>query len=282
MDVVQVSELCKKYKNRYRTKIALDNISFSVKKGEILGIIGPSGVGKTTLLKILTGQLLPDSGQFDILGEKISQKTYENLGIMMSDGLYETLSIKYNLQLFAEIFNINSKRVDQLLKITDLYELRNKKVAKLSSGEKQRLLLCRTLLHQPQLLLLDEPTSRLDPKNTVAIHELLSKLKREGKTIILTTHDMLEAEQICDRVIFLHQGRVIEIGRPYELKLKYDPKVKYELMLKNGEFLKFTETRGDLLQISALLENKKVATLHTCEPTLNDIFLKLVKGGKDK
>ena len=180
------------------------------------------------------------------------------------------------------IQDINSKRVDQLLKITDLYELRNKKVAKLSSGEKQRLLLCRTLLHQPQLLLLDEPTSRLDPKNTVAIHELLSKLKREGKTIILTTHDMLEAEQICDRVIFLHQGRVIEIGRPYELKLKYNPKVKYELMLKNGEFLKFTETRGDLLQISALLENKKVATLHTCEPTLNDIFLKLVKGGKDK
>lgn len=105
MDVVQVSELCKKYKNKYRTKIALDNISFSVKKGEILGIIGPSGVGKTTLLKILTGQLLPDSGQFDILGGKISQKTYENLGIMMSDGLYETLSIKYNLQLFAEIFN---------------------------------------------------------------------------------------------------------------------------------------------------------------------------------
>lgn len=282
MDVVQVSKLCKKYKTRYRTKIALDNISFSVKKGEILGIIGPSGVGKTTLLKILTGQLLPDSGQFEILGGKISQKTYENLGIMMSDGLYEPLTVKYNLQLFAEIFNINSKRVDQLLKITDLYELRNKKVTKLSSGEKQRLLLCRTLLHQPQLLLLDEPTSRLDPKNTVAIHELLNKLKQAGKTIILTTHDMLEAEQICDRVIFLHQGRVIEIGSPYELKLKYNPKVKYELILKNGEFLKFTETRGDLLQLSALLENQKVATLHTCEPTLNDIFLKLVKGGKGK
>ena len=282
MYVVRVSKLCKKYKNRYRTKVALDNISFSVKKGEILGIIGPSGVGKTTLLKILTGQLLPDSGQFDILGGKISQKTYKNLGIMMSDGLYETLTVKYNLQLFAEIFNINNKRVDQLLKITDLYELRNKKVTKISSGEKQRLLLCRTLLHQPQLLLLDEPTSRLDPKNTVAIHELLSKLKQAGKTIILTTHDMLEAEQICDRVIFLHQGRVIEIGSPYELKLKYNPKVKYELMLKNGEFLKFTETRGDLLQISALLENQKVATLHTCEPTLNAIFLKLVKDGKDR
>lgn len=282
MYVVRVSKLCKKYKNRYRTKVALDNISFSVKKAEILGIIGPSGVGKTTLLKILTGQLLPDSGQFDILGGKISQKTYKNLGIMMSDGLYETLTVKYNLQLFAEIFNINNKRVDQLLKITDLYELRNKKVTKLSSGEKQRLLLCRTLLHQPQLLLLDEPTSRLDPKNTVAIHELLSKLKQAGKTIILTTHDMLEAEQICDRVIFLHQGRVIEIGSPYELKLKYNPKVKYELMLKNGEFLKFTETRGDLLQISALLENQKVATLHTCEPTLNAIFLKLVKDGKDR
>lgn len=282
MNVVQVSKLCKKYRTRYRTKIALDNISFSVKKGEILGIIGPSGVGKTTLLKILTGQLLPDNGQFEILGGKISQKTYENLGIMMSDGLYEPLTVKYNLQLFAEIFNINSKRVDQLLKMTDLYELRNKKVTKLSSGEKQRLLLCRTLLHQPQLLLLDEPTSRLDPKNTVAIHELLNKLKQAGKTIILTTHDMLEAEQICDRVIFLHQGRVIEIGSPYELKLKYNPKVKYELTLKNGEFLKFTETRGDLLQLSALLENQKVATLHTCEPTLNDIFLKLVKGGKDK
>lgn len=139
MYVVRVSKLCKKYKNRYRTKVALDNISFSVKKGEILGIIGPSGVGKTTLLKILTGQLLPDSGQFDILGGKISQKTYENLGIMMSDGLYETLTVKYNLQLFAEIFNINNKRVDQLLKITDLYELRNKKVTKISSGEKQRL-----------------------------------------------------------------------------------------------------------------------------------------------
>lgn len=189
----------------FGTEEALKDISVTLHRREILGFLGPSGAGKTTTIKIITGQLLSTSGDAYILGinaRNIDETIYEQIGIVTDQsGIYERMTVYDNLLYFARILKVDPGRIEERLKRVGLYEHRKKKAGKLSKGQTQRLVLARSILHRPKVLFLDEPTSGLDPSTALSIHQLLLELKAEGTAIFLTTHNMEEASKICDQVL---------------------------------------------------------------------------------
>ena len=258
---------------KFGQKVALEEISFEVKKGEIFGFLGPSGSGKTTMIKILTGQLNADSGQTELLGkvsEKLTPADLEQIGLVSdTSGFYEKLSLYKNLQAYAKIYGKPNSRVDEVLKQVDLYDSKNLAAEKLSTGMKQRMFLARALINKPQVLFLDEPTSGLDPTTSKKIHELLLDLKEAGTTIFLTTHDMNEATLLCDRLSLLNRGHLIEYGTPSSIIQKYNHEKKVQLTFSDEiqTEITFEELgRTDLAQVVAI---------HSCEPTLEEIFIQL-------
>ena len=258
---------------KFGQKVALEEISFEVKKGEIFGFLGPSGSGKTTMIKILTGQLNSDKGQTELLGkvsEKLTPADLEQIGLVSdTSGFYEKLSLYKNLQAYAKLYGKPNARVDEVLKQVDLYDSKNLAAEKLSTGMKQRMFLARALINKPQVLFLDEPTSGLDPTTSKKIHELLLDLKEAGTTIFLTTHDMNEATLLCDRLSLLNRGHLIEYGTPSSIIQKYNHEKKVQLTFSDETQTEITfEELGqtDLAQ---------VVTIHSCEPTLEEIFIQL-------
>ena len=258
---------------KFGQKVALEEISFEVKKGEIFGFLGPSGSGKTTMIKILTGQLNADSGQTELLGkvsEKLTPADLEQIGLVSdTSGFYEKLSLYKNLQAYAKLYGKPNARVDEVLKQVDLYDSKNLTAEKLSTGMKQRMFLARALINKPQVLFLDEPTSGLDPTTSKKIHELLLDLKESGTTIFLTTHDMNEATLLCDRLSLLNRGHLIEYGTPSSIIQKYNHEKKVQLTFVDETHTEITfEELGqtDLAQVVAI---------HSCEPTLEEIFIQL-------
>ncbi|TVW15333.1 ABC transporter ATP-binding protein, partial [Streptococcus pneumoniae] len=220
--MIEVSYLSKSFGD----KIALNNISFTVKEGQIFGFLGPSGSGKTTTINILTGQFLADKGQSIILGQKSQNLTsgeLKRIGLVSdTSGFYEKMSLYNNLLFYSKFYNISKSRVDNLLKRVGLYDSRKMVAEKLSTGMRQRMLLARALINKPAVLFLDEPTSGLDPTTSRTIHELILELKTAGTTIFLTTHDMNEATLLCDYVALLNKGKLVEQGAPSELIQRYN------------------------------------------------------------
>ena len=265
--------IVKNVTKKFGQKVALEEISFEVKKGEIFGFLGPSGSGKTTMIKILTGQLNADSGQTELLGkvsEKLTPADLEQIGLVSdTSGFYEKLSLYKNLQAYAKLYGKPNARVDEVLKQVDLYDSKNLAAEKLSTGMKQRMFLARALINKPQVLFLDEPTSGLDPTTSKKIHELLLDLKETGTTIFLTTHDMNEATLLCDRLSLLNRGHLIEYGTPSSIIQKYNHEKKVQLTFVDETQTEITfEALGqtDLAQVVAI---------HSCEPTLEEIFIQL-------
>ena len=265
--------IVKNVTKKFGQKVALEEISFEVKKGEIFGFLGPSGSGKTTMIKILTGQLNADSGQTELLGkvsEKLTPADLEQIGLVSdTSGFYEKLSLYKNLQAYAKLYGKPNSRVDEVLKQVDLYDSKKLAAEKLSTGMKQRMFLARALINKPQVLFLDEPTSGLDPTTSKKIHELLLDLKESGTTIFLTTHDMNEATLLCDRLSLLNRGHLIEYGTPSSIIQKYNHEKKVQLTFSDETQTEITfEELGqtDLAQ---------VVTIHSCEPTLEEIFIQL-------
>ena len=258
---------------KFNQKIALEEISFEVKKGEIFGFLGPSGSGKTTMIKILTGQLNADSGQTELLGkvsEKLTPADLEQIGLVSdTSGFYEKLSLYKNLQAYAKLYGKPNARVDEVLKQVDLYDSKNLTAEKLSTGMKQRMFLARALINKPQVLFLDEPTSGLDPTTSKKIHELLLELKEAGTTIFLTTHDMNEATLLCDRLSLLNRGHLIEYGTPASIIQKYNHEKKVQLT-----FADETHTQIAFEELGQI-ELAQVVAIHSCEPTLEEIFIQL-------
>lgn len=273
--IIEVKQLYKSFGN----EPALNNLDFSVKKGEIFGFLGPSGAGKTTTIKILTGQLNQDSGSVTVLGnnsQHFKENIYEHIGVVTHDsGLYENLLAYNNLVTFARIFNSDKKSIDPLLKRVGLYNDRNKLVKKFSQGMKQRLILARAILNRPEILFLDEPTNGIDPGTTKEIHKLIFELRDSGTTIFLTTHNMTEATKLCDRVALLNDGKIAEIGSPQDLRLKYNKKIQFKVLLKDNESLKLNDSEKTRGKINWWLENGELQTIHSCEPTLEDVFLQV-------
>lgn len=257
---------------------AISSLTFEVNKGEILGFLGPSGSGKTTTINILTGQLTPDQGQSSILGKSstnLNEEDLANIGLITENsGYYEKLSLYDNLLFFAKLYDVPQGDLDDLMKRVGLYDRRKTLAEKLSTGMKQRMLLVRAIINKPQVLFLDEPTSGLDPSTSQSIHELIKELQSEGTTIFLTTHDMHEAIILCDKIVLLNKGQIVEAGTPSDLIQKYNTAKRVKITYQSGEenYLSFSE----LGQVS---QTDDILTIHSCEPTLEDVFIQLT-GGK--
>jgi ABC-2 type transport system ATP-binding protein len=266
-------------KKRFDQKEALADVSFTIPKGEIFGFLGPSGSGKTTLIKILTAQLEQTAGQAMVLGSPAIKMQTGNqkkrFGILTDNsGLYERLTIEENLEVFRQLYELPKYSVDRVLEFVNLNEDRKKRVNQLSKGMRQRVMLACAIIHEPELLFLDEPTSALDPMNTEHIYKGLRFLNERGTTIFLTTHDMTEAEKLCDRVAILHKGEIQAIGAPRELKKQYRDGV-IQVELKDGQIHELVMNEQAGTQISHWLATNQLDSIKTSEPSLGDIFMKL-------
>ena len=262
-----------KITKRFGNKTALNQIQFNVEKGEIFGFLGPSGAGKTTLINILTGQLKADEGTTQLLGKDTKDLTPEDLAriglVGDSSGYYEKLSLEKNLIVYAKIYGLPNSRVDEVLEQVGLLESKKTIAEKLSTGMRQRMFLARALLNRPELLFLDEPTSGLDPMTSKKIHRLLEELKAAGTTIFLTTHDMVEATELCDRISLLNQGDLVEIGTPRDIIQKYNKEKRVKVI--------FSDHSEQVMAFEDLKDQDmtQVELIHSMEPTLEDIFIQL-------
>ena len=235
MNIVEVSNISKKLSK----SIILDDLSLDIKKGEIVGLIGPSGAGKTTFVKAIIGMEKIDSGFIKVFNKPIPNlDVLQNIGYMaQSDVLYEDLSAKENLDFFGKIFGLNKskikERIDYTSKLVNLENHLSKKVKSFSGGMKRRLSLAISLIQDPALLILDEPTVGIDPRLRFDIWNELYNLKNEGKSIIVTTHVMDEAVK-CDRLALIRDGKIIATGTPNNLIKEFEVNTIEEIFLKLG------------------------------------------------
>jgi len=238
MKAISTTHLTKKFGKL----IAVDGISFYVNPGEVFGFLGPNGAGKTTTIRMLTGQLLPTLGQAKIAGFDIQSelaRVKPKIGVVFEfQNLYERLSAKDNLNFFRQLYGVEQARVDEVLALVGLKDRADEKLQHFSNGMKQRLLIARALLHDPEILFMDEPTLGLDPAIAIQIRALISKLSKDGKTIFLTTHYMEEADRLCDRVAIINHGRIIALDKPQKIKNKYGPTLEDAYIELTGQSMK--------------------------------------------
>lgn len=259
-------------------KDVLRGVSMSVKEGEIFGLLGPSGAGKTTLVNILTGQLA-FGGRAEVFGEdcaRIGSGIYRRVGAVLDNsGLYERLSCTDNLRVFARIYGVPSRRIGEVLREVGLFDSEKTRAARLSKGMKQRLKLARAILHEPKLLFLDEPTSGLDPATAAEIHGLMRRLCENGTTIFLTTHNMDEAYRVCDRTALLHHGEIIECGAPSEICRRHCPSDEFRMVTRDGASLSMANIPENADAFASLIREGRIKAIHSAEPDLGTVFLKL-------
>ncbi len=267
----------------YGQLMAVDHISFDVAEGEILGFLGPNGAGKSTTVKMLTGQLLPKAGRATLLGIDVARhpkQVQAQIGVCFEvANLYETMSGIDNLELFASLFGVRDFNAEALLKRVGLDGRGKDKVSGYSKGLKQRLMVARALVNRPQILFLDEPTEGLDPTSAQAIRSLILEEQARGATIFLTTHDMHEADMLCQRVAFIDRGKIVALDTPHTLKQQYGKRtIRAEVLGDDGHL----QTREIILdrqetpaEIEALFRDAEVVTIHSEEATLESIFIQL-------
>ena len=271
----------------YGELIAVDHISFNVAEGEILGFLGPNGAGKTTTVKMLTGQLKPKAGKATMLGMDVAkdvEKVQGEIGVCFEEtNLYEQMSAIENLRLFARLFGTSQFDAEALLDRVGLAGRGKDKVETYSKGMKQRLMVARSIVNKPRILFLDEPTAGLDPTSSEAIRNIILEERGRGATVFLTTHDMMEADKLSDRVAFMNQGKIVALDTPHNLKQQYGKRaLKAKVSTENGgledrEITMDTAETPDAIQ--RLFAQNKVVTVHSEEATLEDIFIKITGRG---
>lgn len=258
---------------------AVDNISFSVNAGEIFGFLGHNGAGKTTTIRMLSGQLLPGSGRGRVAGCDIvteQQRLKPLIGVVSEhQNLYERMSGRENLEFAARLYGIDIQRIDAALEQVDLLDRAKDKVQNYSNGMKQRLLIARAILHGPQIVFLDEPTRGLDPVVGREIRRLIVDMSKQGTTIFLTTHYMEEADQLCERIAFLSEGRIVALDTPDNLKSAHGQQ-QVNVTLENGERHSIGLDGEDAgRELQQLVSSGQVKTIHSAEATLEDVFIEL-------
>ena len=265
---------------------AVNNLSFQVKPGEIFGFLGPSGAGKSTTQKILIGLLKDFSGSVSVLGRDIStwgSELYERIGVAFEvPNLYLKLSGLENLHYFGALYEGAKRDPQELLTLVNLSADGHMLTSQYSKGMRHRLNIARSLLHNPELLFMDEPTAGLDPVNARRIKDLLLEQRAAGKTVFLTTHDMAIADELCDRVAFIVDGQIALIDSPRALKLKYGtPNLRVEYVLDDRTATQEFKMKGlgDQAQFLSLLRSGTVQTMHTTEATLESIFIEVTGRG---
>ena len=273
--MINAKRVCKSFGSRE----VLTGIDLDIGKGKIFGLLGPSGAGKTTLIKIITGQLAKDSGEVTVFGKDVSELTgadKRKIGIMMDDhGVYDRLSCAENLKIFADIYGVPHDRIDKALEQVGLAGSSKKPAMKLSKGMMARLRLARVLLVSPEIMFLDEPTSGLDPVTTKQIHKLIVEQRDRGCTVFLTTHNMEEATVLCDEVSLLNEGKIVERGAPDQICRRYNHKKTIRLHLKNGEDIELEHSGASASALKKLMEQGEIETIHSSEPTLETVFIEL-------
>ncbi len=265
---------------------AVKGISFEVAPGEILGFLGPNGAGKSTTIKILTGQLTPKSGRAQVLGTDVTSDDpaiQAQIGVCFEEkNLYESMSGQENLRFFASLFGLKDIDTAALLARVGLADRAKDRVGKYSKGMRQRLMMARTLVNRPRVLFLDEPTDGLDPVSSQAIRALIKQEAERGAAVLLTTHDMFEADELSDRVAFLNEGKLHALDTPENLKLAHGKRsVKVRIRESGG----IEERSIALTDASAGDELKEAVgaaglmTIHTEEATLENIFIEMTGRG---
>ena len=270
---------CNDVYKSFSGKTVLSGIDFEIGDGEIFGLLGPSGAGKTTLIKILTGQLSFDKGLVTVFDKDISSLSGEDkksIGIMMDQfGVYERLSCIDNLKVFADIYGVPTDIIKSTLQQVGLKDAGGKSASTLSKGMRARLSLARVFMHSPKLIFLDEPTSGLDPQTMRQIHKIILEKKKEGCTIFLTTHNMEEAYKLCDRVALLNDGVIVENGAPEEICRKYNHQKTIKMHLSSGEDVVLPHDSESAERISRFFLERSIETIHSSEPSLETVFLEL-------
>ena len=270
---------CADVYKRYGKKQVLSGIGFHIPEGQIFGFLGPSGAGKTTLIKILTGQLPFDGGRVRILGKDVqalSGADKKRIGVMMDEfGVYERLSCAENLKIFADIYGVPRKRIGEALEMVGLQNEGRTAAMNLSKGMRARLCLARVFLHSPRIIFLDEPTGGLDPQTARQIRRIILEKKQSGCTVFLTTHNMEEASELSDTVALLNEGVIVERGAPREVCRRYNHQKRLRLHLVSGEDLDLEHGPQSAERIGRLLEAGAIETIHSSEPTLETVFLEL-------
>ncbi len=265
---------------------AVRGVSFDVAPGEILGFLGPNGAGKSTTIKMLTGQLVPRSGRAQVLGIDVTADDpamQAQIGVCFEEkNLYDSMSGAENLRFFASLFGISDVDTDDLLRRVGLADRAKDRVSKYSKGMRQRLMMARTLVNTPKVLFLDEPTDGLDPVSSQAIRKLIKQEADRGAAVLLTTHDMFEADELSDRVAFINEGKLYAVDTPENLKLAHG-KRSVRVRVRHGEDV---EERTVLLDDAAAGEEVKAAigsgglmTIHTEEASLENIFIEMTGRG---
>lgn len=278
--MIKVREL--NYVYEKSKKQALQDVNFDIHQGEIFGFLGPSGAGKTTTQRLIIGLLRRYQGQIEVMGRERKswgKDFYEKVGIAFDfPNLYLKLTALENLKLINAYYKKQNQDITALLDRVGLLEDQHKRVDGYSKGMKMRLNFIRALMHDPVLLFFDEPTSGLDPINAKIIKDTMLQLKEQGKTIFLTTHNMTVAEQLCDRVALIADGKIREVDSPKNLTMRYGKSVlnvEYYNQQKKQSITYPMDSLHENKEFIALVQSGNIRTMHTGEATLEDVFIKL-------
>jgi ABC-2 type transport system ATP-binding protein len=283
-------------RKEYGSFTAVESLNFEIGKGEIFGIVGPNGAGKTTTLKMLSGLIIPTSGSIKIQGldiSKESQKIKQKLGFLPEESpLYEGMTANEYLRFFAEVYGIeketSSSRILEILNALKL-DARDKKIGEMSKGMQRKVAIARALINDPEYLILDEMTSGLDPTTSRYLSDFVSELKKQGKTIIFSAHNLYQVESICDRVLIMNRGKEVSIGTMPQIKkmcgaieytIEFNVKDPFDFaaIKNNGNFIAKTKNLEEFNNITGWVaqHNGKIINIKTLETSLEDIFLKLM------
>jgi len=293
MIAVEVSHVVKSFAD----KVAVDHLSFSVAQGEMFGLIGPNGAGKTTTIRMMMDIIKPDSGSVTIFGEKLGEATKNRLGYLPEErGLYKKLSVLESIVYLASLKGMDrhsaAEKADQLLNQTGMLPNKKKKIEELSRGMSQIIQFIVTIIHDPQLVILDEPFAGLDPVNTELLKEMFADLRNQGKAVILSTHQMNQVEELCDRILMINNGHAILYGDLSEIKSRYrGNSVFLHFNGELGEIPGVTNKRTHKGYIELILDGETthqqvlahlvsrgvvIDRFEVATPSLNEIFLKEV------
>jgi ABC-2 type transport system ATP-binding protein len=262
---------------------AVQDVSFSVQEGEVFGLLGPNGAGKTTTIRMLTGQLRPTSGEARVAGCDVvrdRQALKAQIGVVFEyQNLYERMTGGDNLTFAARLFGCDDQRVKEMLEKVGLADRAKDLIRNYSNGMKQRLLIARALLHRPRMIFLDEPTKGLDPTASHQIRDLVKELAEQGVTILLTTHYMEEADQLCRRLAFLNEGRIVALDTPQNLKVAHGERLVRVLFKDGGNRTVRLDNPIDGKNLGDWAANGEILTVHSAEASLEEIFIHLTGKG---
>jgi len=282
--MIKVKNLYHSYSND--DNYAVNDVSFEIKKGEIFGFLGPSGAGKSTTQNILVGLLQLQQGMVEVAGydiKHIKNNMFNKIGMSFEQSnVYSKMSGLENLEFYRKLFDVDTKDPMDLIQLVGLGGKESIKAGKYSKGMKHRLTFARSMINNPEMWFLDEPTTGLDPAIASKIKDIIRQENEKGVTIFLTTHNMYIADELCDRVAFIVDGEIRLIDSPKALKLKYGEKLVDVEYFKDGELIKdsfSTVVKEEKDRLAAVIQKYEIVTMHTKEATLEEIFIKVTGRG---